>query len=65
LTLLDAIEDGATAGYQPWWVAKGYLLARAGEVAKARECYVRAVGLTVLPEVRAYLVGKVEGLAGG
>ena len=64
LQLLDDIGGGATAGYQPWWVAKGYLLARAGEAEAARACYVRAVGLTVLPEVRAYLLGKVAGLGG-
>ena len=33
LALLAQMEDASIAGYQPWWVAKGYLLAQQGDYA--------------------------------
>jgi predicted RNA polymerase sigma factor len=41
----------------------GITLARQGEHAKARECYLRAIGLTELPATRDYLLRRVEALA--
>ncbi|MDB5802860.1 MAG: polymerase sigma-24 factor-like protein [Betaproteobacteria bacterium] len=62
LALLEQMDDAAIAAYQPWWVAKGYLLARQGERAAARECYVRAIGLTELPATRDYLLRRAQAL---
>jgi len=63
LALLGRITDTATAGYQPYWVARAYLLARQGEAAEARGCYLRALGLTELPALRAYLLRQADQLA--
>jgi len=63
LGLLERIADAAIASYQPYWVAKAYLLAKRGEAAAARECYMRAIGLTVLPAQKAYLLRQVAALA--
>lgn len=62
LELLAQMADAAIADYQPWWVAKGYLLARQGERAAARECYQRAIGLTELPATRDYLLRRAQAL---
>jgi hypothetical protein len=47
----DGVHDGQQlvhAGYQPYWVARAYLLARVGQAAQA-------LGLTALPALRSYL----------
>ena len=41
--------------YQPFWVARADLLARAGNPGAARAAYQRALGLTIDPAVRDYL----------
>ena len=62
LALLDSLAAQVglppLESYQPWWVARAYLLARAGsatELTDARACYTRAIGLTSLPAVRSHL----------
>jgi RNA polymerase sigma-70 factor (ECF subfamily) len=62
LRLLARIDDTAIRDYQPFWVAKGYLLARQGEKAAAHAAYMRAIGLTVLPGPRAYLLARAAEL---
>jgi RNA polymerase sigma-70 factor (ECF subfamily) len=62
LALLARIDDTAIRDYQPFWVAKGYLLARQGEKAAAHAAYMRAIGLTVLPGPRAYLLARAAEL---
>ncbi len=49
-------------GYQPYWVAQGYLLGQAGQRERAAACYARAVGLTSSDSVRAYLQGRLDAL---
>ena len=60
----DAVLRGAIAplagdrrmlGYQPYWAARGHLLARTGRVAEAIEAFTVAIGLTTDEAVRAYL----------
>ena len=44
-------------GYQPYWAARGHLLARAGKTAEAAEALTVAMGLTTDEAVRTYLRG--------
>lgn len=48
-------NDRRMLGYQPYWAARGNLLARVGRVAEAVEAYTVAIGLTTDDAVRAYL----------
>jgi RNA polymerase sigma-70 factor (ECF subfamily) len=54
---LDA--DKRMLGYQPYWAAKGHLLARTGANADAAEAFRVAIGLTTDEAVRAYLRGRL------
>ena len=60
----DAALSGAVAslandkrmlGYQPYWAARGHLLARLGRTAEAGEAFTVAIGLTTDEAARAYL----------
>jgi RNA polymerase sigma-70 factor (ECF subfamily) len=56
LEALDAVGDDARlATYQPFWAARAELLARAGEPARARDAYERAIGLEAEASVRRFL----------
>ena len=63
---LDALgplaDDERLAGYQPYWAARGDLLARAGRHGEAREALTRALGLADEPAVRTYLRTRIESL---
>jgi RNA polymerase sigma-70 factor, ECF subfamily len=48
--------------YQPYWAARADMLARCGDAERARDAFERAVGLTIDPAVRAYLVSRQEEL---
>ena len=56
---LDAIAplayDKRMFGYQPYWAARGHLLARTGRRSEATEAFTVAVGLSTDDAVRAYL----------
>ena len=57
IAALEAIaHDKRLAQYQPYWAARGYLLARTGRLAEADAAYERASGLTADPAVRDYLL---------
>jgi RNA polymerase sigma-70 factor (ECF subfamily) len=67
----DAALSGAMAslagdkrmlGYQPYWAARGHLLARIGRAAEATDAFTVAIGLTTDKAVRAYLQGQLAGL---
>ena len=45
--------------YQPFWAAKGHLLARTGAHVDAAEAYRVAIGLSTDEAVRAYLRDKL------
>jgi RNA polymerase sigma-70 factor, ECF subfamily len=66
---LAAIEplgaDKRMLGYQPYWAAKGHLLARTGADADAAEAFRVAIGLTTDEAVRAYLRGRLAALPAG
>jgi RNA polymerase sigma-70 factor (ECF subfamily) len=63
LAALDALAtDQRLAGYQPYWAARGALLARAGRPAQAREALMLALGLADDPAVRAFLRGRLDAL---
>jgi RNA polymerase sigma-70 factor, ECF subfamily len=61
LAALDPLAaDERLAAYQPYWAARGALLARAGRGAEAREALTRALGLADDPAVRAYLRARID-----
>ena len=53
-------EDKRMLGYQPYWAARGHILARAGRMSEAREAFTVAIGLTTDDAVRAYLRRQVS-----
>ena len=60
LAALDRLADDARmAGYQPYWAARGALLARAGRGADARDALTRALGLADDPAVGAELRARI------
>jgi RNA polymerase sigma-70 factor (ECF subfamily) len=63
---LAAIEplasDERMVGYQPYWAARGHLLARVDRRSEAAEAFTVAIGLTTDEAVRAYLQGQVAAL---
>ena len=60
---LDALADpNRMLHYQPYWAARADMLARCGDTEGALSAFERAVGLTIDPAVRAYLVSRQEEL---
>jgi RNA polymerase sigma-70 factor, ECF subfamily len=57
--------DQRMLGYQPYWAARGHLLARTGAHAEAAEAWRVAIGLTTDEAVRAWLRGRLERLSEG
>ncbi len=56
LAALDPLAaDQRLAGYQPYWAARGALLARVGRTTEAREALTLALGLADDPALRAWL----------
>jgi RNA polymerase sigma-70 factor, ECF subfamily len=61
LAALDPLAaDKRLTGYQPYWAARGALLACAGRTTEAREALTLALGLADDPAVRAYLRARLE-----
>jgi RNA polymerase sigma-70 factor (ECF subfamily) len=60
LAALDAIA-GDTGGYQPFWAARGDVLARLGRGAEAADAFRRAAGMAADPAVRAFLLARAAG----
>jgi RNA polymerase sigma-70 factor (ECF subfamily) len=54
--------DKRMVGYQPYWAARGHLLARTGRVTEAADAFSVAIGLTTDEAVRAYLQGQLTAL---
>ncbi|HEX3829841.1 MAG TPA: sigma-70 family RNA polymerase sigma factor [Sporichthyaceae bacterium] len=59
---LAAIDRLDLPGYQPYWVARADLLARAGRAAEAAQSYSRALELTENAEEHAHLTERREAL---
>jgi predicted RNA polymerase sigma factor len=58
LTVLDAIELDAVAGYQPYWAVRAHFLQQLGKKSEASDAYDRAIGLAEDPAVREFLLQK-------
>jgi predicted RNA polymerase sigma factor len=58
LAVLDEIDLGAVAGYQPYWAVRAHLLQRLGKAREAFDAFDRAIGLTEDPAVRQFLLHK-------
>jgi len=66
LDLLDTLTpDKRMADYQPYWAARGHLLARLGRKESAYEALTLAIGLSTDNAVRHYLQEQVIKLADG
>ena len=57
LAQLDAMKTDAVRNFQPWWVARGYLLSKLGEQARplADAAYRTAIGLTSHDALKTHL----------
>jgi RNA polymerase sigma-70 factor (ECF subfamily) len=55
---LRAVDELDLTTYQPYWVTRAELLARAGRPAEAREAYDRALALTDNAVEHAHLTGR-------
>ena len=53
------------ADYQPYWAARGHLLAAAGKRDEAHEALTLAIGLATDPAVRQYLHTRLDALQDG
>jgi predicted RNA polymerase sigma factor len=58
LAVLDAIDQNAVCGYQPYWAVRAHLLRRLGRAPEASDAYDRAIGLAEDPAVREFLLQK-------
>jgi RNA polymerase sigma-70 factor, ECF subfamily len=52
--------DKRMLGYQPYWAARGHLLARVGHRHEAAEAFTVAIGLSTDEAVRTYLNGQLS-----
>lgn len=58
LVALDEITTERATDYQPWWAARGHLLALLQRRADAQHAFIRAASLTEDPALRAYLFNR-------
>jgi RNA polymerase sigma-70 factor (ECF subfamily) len=58
LAVLDAMDQGAVAAYQPYWAVRAHLLQLLGAGAAAQHAYDRAIGLAEDPAVREFLLNR-------
>ncbi|MBC7918994.1 MAG: RNA polymerase subunit sigma-70 [Rhodoferax sp.] len=67
LQQLDQMEPTVTKSFQPWWVARAYLLSQGGAPSRqlAVQAYQTAIGLTTHTEVRRHLELVRQRLAAG
>jgi len=60
LELSELAADSRMQSYQPFWAAKGHLLARAGDRAGAAEALTVAIGLSTDDAIKGYLKGRLS-----
>lgn len=69
LSMLDAMDPARMRAFQPWWVARGYLLGLDGRPAQAEAALATAVGLSTHPRIKDYLLEQrrsyARAVAGG
>jgi len=58
LMLLDALDRGVVAAYQPYWAVRAHLLRQLGQMDAATAAYDRAIGLTEDPAIRQFLLER-------
>jgi RNA polymerase sigma-70 factor (ECF subfamily) len=58
-------NDKRMLAYQPYWAARGHLLARTDNAGDAAEAFRVAIGLTTDEAVRVYLQAQLAGLHDG
>ncbi len=64
LKLLEEVgAEGGLDGFEPYWVARADLCAKAGEIDEARRAYAQAIGLQTDPAARAFLIERLAALA--
>jgi len=65
LQQLDQMEPAMTRSFQPWWVARAYLLSLRGESSRqlADQAYKTAIGLTTQLVVKSHLESVRQALA--
>ena len=56
LALLKTLPPEAVKSYQPYWALSAHLLKHLGQVAEAKQAYVRAIGLAEDSSVREFLL---------
>ena len=63
LDALSRLDEKAMQRFQPYWAARGKLLADLGDAPSAIQAYEKAVSLTVEPPLRRYLEKQRNALA--
>jgi RNA polymerase sigma-70 factor (ECF subfamily) len=58
LAVLDSIDLEAVPHYQPYWAVRSHLLQRLGKTREAADAYDRAIGLSLDPAVREFLLQR-------
>jgi len=58
LAVLDRIEPGFVADYQPYWAVRAHLLQQLGRLPESMTAFDRAIGLAEDPAVRQFLLRK-------
>ena len=62
LALLESLPEERLRDHQPYWAARGHLLARTGRISDAKAAFERAMGLCDDQAVRAHLWERLRGL---
>ena len=62
LELLDAVAGEKLEGFEPYWVARADLSARAGDLEGARKAYAIAIGLQTDAAARDFLAARLAAL---
>jgi predicted RNA polymerase sigma factor len=65
LVALDALDEHAVRGFQPFWATRAHLLGSSGRTGEARSAYGRAIQLTSDASVAGYLRLRLASLASG
>ncbi len=60
---LDELDPVRISAHQPYWAARAFALAAAGQTAASADAYLRAAGLTERPAIRAWLLEQRAALA--
>jgi predicted RNA polymerase sigma factor len=58
LAVLDRIEPGLVADYQPYWAVRAHLLQQLGRIPESKTAFECAIGLAEDPAVRQFLLRK-------